>query len=115
MRKDGGAFEGETAVKITAEMAEAALHEAVTAQTDAMGGDEPPAPMSRDEIVEVLRWLAATHYNAAVQLTRLRKLGVELPRSDGKDMDRWTVEEVQAGNRFRNARLELEKGEPGRD
>ncbi|MNQ29143.1 hypothetical protein D3C85_424530 [compost metagenome] len=59
---------------------------------------DPGVPMSHEAVLESLQWLSAANYGAAVQLTRLRKAGVELKREDGKDLDRWIVEQVRMAN-----------------
>lgn len=65
--------------------------------------------MTPEEVVEALYWLSAVNYGAAVQLTRLRRAGVDLRREDGKDIDRWTVEQVGLGNIARRVRLEFQQ------
>lgn len=65
--------------------------------------------MTPEEIVEALYWLSAVNYGAAVQLTRLHRAGVDLRREDGKDIDRWTAEQVSLGNIARRARIEFER------
>jgi len=71
---------------------------------------EPPAergvPMGHDAVLESLQWLSAANYGGAVHLTRLRNAGVELKRDDGKDLDRWIVEQVRMANLASSARAE---------
>lgn len=78
----------------------------LNAQIEAGSHDEPISPA---QAVEMLRWLTASHYHAAMQLTRLRKAGFEIEREDGKSVDSWVGEEVQAANRMQFARQALER------
>ncbi|TAJ38713.1 MAG: hypothetical protein EPO54_13665 [Brevundimonas sp.] len=62
--------------------------------------------MSHEAVLESLQWLSAANYGAAVHLTRLRNAGVELKREDGKDLDRWIVEQVRMASLAGSARTE---------
>lgn len=64
---------------------------------------ERGAPMSHDEVEAALELLTAANYGGAVLLTRLAAAGVRLPREDGKEIDRWVVEQVRLGNFARAA------------
>lgn len=67
---------------------------------------EPGVTMSHEAVLESLQWLSAANYGAAVHLTRLRNAGVELKREDGKDLDRWIVEQVRMASLAGSARTE---------
>ena len=67
---------------------------------------EPGVTMSHEAVLESLQWLSAANFGGAVHLTRLRNAGVELKREDGKDLDRWIVEQVRMANLASSARTE---------
>lgn len=67
---------------------------------------EVGAAMDHEAVLDCLHWLAAANYGAAVFLTRLRNAGVELKRDDGKDIDRWIVEQIRMANIASSVRVE---------
>lgn len=68
-----------------------------------------PGSMNAEKAAEALQWISAVNYGAALQLNRLLRAGVDLRREDGKDIDRWTVEQVRMGNIARQVRIEFER------
>lgn len=64
---------------------------------------ERGAPMSHDQVQDALELLVSCNYGSAVLLRRLAAAGVVVEREDGKDMDRWVVEQVRLGNYARAA------------
>lgn len=91
-----------------------ALKAALAAISDHLDGRmnadlEPHTPMGPEEVTDALHWLAAANYGGAIYLTRMRNAGVDLVRDDGKDIDRWIVEQVRMGNVARSVRLDYQK------
>jgi hypothetical protein len=66
------------------------------------------AAMNAEEVVETLQWMSAVNYVAAVQLTRMRKAGVDLRREDGRNLDLWTAEQVRMARIAEQVRTEFE-------
>ncbi|WP_207791116.1 hypothetical protein [Allosphingosinicella flava] len=98
---------------ITAEQASDAFLARLSQELEAAPGNSEP--LTRAQAMDILRWLTASHYHAAMQLVRLREAGFDLYRDDGKAMGGWIVEETENGNRMEVARLRLEEDAAAKD